>query len=112
MDPVAAGDGSPRLFVYHWVMGTRPVTTPAAGSKCLPLAFRGCSSPLVMCRSLDAIAHFGGAWWVGYQGEWIGNFPDVLVEQSGLHERRPSAVVWRGGCRADAPQPDGQRTLC
>jgi hypothetical protein len=76
VDRSTFGDEETHLFVYHWVDG-------------IPTCY-GCDfvqySKTVAPGAILAegaykqfgIQHFSGAWWIAYDSEWIGSFPDKL----------------------------------
>jgi hypothetical protein len=76
VDRSTFGDEETHLFVYHWVDG-------------IPTCY-GCDfvqySKTVQPGAILAeggykqfgIQHFNGAWWIAYDSEWIGSFPDKL----------------------------------
>ncbi len=81
VDPgVNGGDGAnPHLFVYHWVNGVGrgynccgfvQTSSTVAPGMTLPVA-----GPPVAHRF--TIEQFEGRWWVRYDSEWVGYFPDA-----------------------------------
>jgi hypothetical protein len=70
------GDDDPHLFVYHWVNGKE-----TCYNGCGFMLAKGASiqpgSTLAQGTAKDfGIQHLGGYWWIAYDSEWIGGFPD------------------------------------
>ncbi|HEY0754517.1 MAG TPA: neprosin family prolyl endopeptidase [Ktedonobacteraceae bacterium] len=84
VDPAINHDARPHLFVFYWVDGnqkcyntTCPGFVPVAGAAFKP------GDPVAVDSSSDTthqyfIQFVNGDWWVGYQGQWIGDFPGSL----------------------------------
>jgi len=107
VDRAVNGDGNPHLFVYHWVNG-------------LPTCYNGCGWVQVSTQRYPGMAvagagatapqsyrikHTAGAWWVGYQGEWIGYFPDALWTRKGATFTSAGLFQWFGEVAATTPMP-------
>lgn len=79
VDPTTFGDADnpqPHLFVYHWVNGQE---------SCYGCGFVPLLSSSVKVGSIPAagarffgLMHANGAWWIAYDTEYIGSFPDSL----------------------------------
>jgi hypothetical protein len=76
VDRSTFGDAETHLFVYHWVDG-QPT--------CYGCDFVQYSKTVTPGAILAegaykqfGIQHFNGAWWIAYDSEWIGSFPDKL----------------------------------
>jgi len=86
------GDDNPRLFVHHWVQGQAT-------------CYNGCGwvqhsddlrpgMPLAVGpERLFVIQHYIDRWWVAYDTEWIGYFPDSLWNGVFTHT---DEVKWYG----------------
>jgi len=75
---VNSGDNSTHLFVYHWVNGA-----PTCYNACGFVPYAGASIAPGAALAVDVskqfgIQHYNGAWWIAYDTEWIGSFPDSL----------------------------------
>jgi hypothetical protein len=74
---VDAADGpDPRLFVFSWVDGVPQCYNacgykPATGAPIVP----GAVLPTGQLKNFG-IQHINGAWWIAYDTDWIGMFPD------------------------------------
>jgi hypothetical protein len=77
VDPGVGGDDFPRLFVYHWVNGQQTCYNGCGFQQYSTDIWPGMSLP-IGSRYFFAIQHYIGNWWVGFDNEWIGYFPDSL----------------------------------
>jgi Neprosin len=76
VDRLINGDDEPHLFVFNWVdNGPKCYNecgfTPAKGASIKP----GAALPSGVSRNFG-VQHIGDAWWIAYDTEWIGMFPD------------------------------------
>ncbi|MEU4215724.1 neprosin family prolyl endopeptidase [Actinoplanes sp. NPDC026623] len=81
------GSADPHLFVYYWVDKkaqcyncdfTSLYPTSVKPGDTLPVEPPDEEGHPVGAARRFAIQHFGGAWWIAYETEWIGYFPDSL----------------------------------
>jgi hypothetical protein len=76
VDRLTNGDSDPHLFVFNWVDGG-----PTCYNECGFIPARGASIkpgdtlPYGVTKNFG-IQHLNGAWWIAYDSEWIGAFPD------------------------------------
>ncbi|GAB1640523.1 neprosin family prolyl endopeptidase [Krasilnikovia sp. MM14-A1259] len=73
------GDLNPHLFVYQWKDGQ-----PGCYNGCgfVPYgtgATAGMTLPVGVSKQFG-IVHNAGAWWIAYDANWVGSFPDSLWE--------------------------------
>ena len=77
VDRQVNGDDDPHLFVYHWKdrkpgcyngCGFVPYGTTAKPGDTLPTG----------AQKRFGIQHSGTVWWIAYNSEWIGYFPDSI----------------------------------
>ena len=77
MDRGLNGDDDPHLFVFHWIDGVRtcynacgfvPFNEPGYSA--------GMKLPVTTTPTQFNILHHGAEWRVGYNGHWVGAFPD------------------------------------
>jgi len=92
VDRVVNGDNDPHLFVYHWVNGARS-------------CYNGCGFQQVSTsvKPGDTLANgtakrFGieyrlNAWWISFDSEWIGYFPEKLWNDQGVASFKQSGIV-------------------
>ena len=87
VDRKTFGDDQTHLFVYHWVDGKESCYN------CDFVPYSKAEAKVGMVLAKDPSKLFGiernnGAWWIAYDTEWIGSFPDKLwngsFTQSGL----------------------------
>jgi hypothetical protein len=91
VDRVVNGDDDPHLFVYHWVNR-------------VPSCYNGCgfvqySKNIKPGDTLSydvtkkfGIQYFNGAWWIAFDSEWIGYFPEQLWNDEGIKFSRSGLV--------------------
>ncbi len=95
------GDDSPHLFVFSWV-------------NLVPNCYNGCGyiqySPSVypgMTVANDGSQHFFGIeyyqgnWWLNYDGEWFGYFPESIWNNSGVTFNQVGLTQWFGEVSAN-----------
>jgi hypothetical protein len=71
------GDDEPHLFVYHWVDRKQSCYNGCGFVQFSANVKPGSALPVGTARRFG-IQHFGGSWWVMYDNEWIGYFPDSI----------------------------------
>jgi hypothetical protein len=71
------GSAEPHLFVYHWVDRKESCYNGCGFVQHSPNIKPGDPLP-VGAEKRFAIQHFGTSWWIAYDDEWIGYFPDDL----------------------------------
>jgi neprosin-like protein len=80
-DMATYGDNNVHLFVYHWVNG---VDTCYDGCGYVDYAtntttYAGMSlEGVLQTDKIFAIERTANAWWLGYDGQWIGSMPDTI----------------------------------
>src|SRR6516162_3792920 len=71
------GDLLPHLFVYHWVDGAQ-----TCYNGCGFVRYSGSVVPGEVLpagtRKAFTIMHYQGNWWIAYDGNWFGYYPDSL----------------------------------
>jgi hypothetical protein len=72
------GDSDTHLFVYHWVNGK-----PTCYNACDFVPYSGATVKAGATLAVDVTKPFGiqyssGNWWIAYDSEWIGSFPDKI----------------------------------
>lgn len=103
VDRALFGDDYPHLFVFHWVDGE-------------PTCYNGCGFvpgndpgyavgmrlPTSTTPVQFSILHRGSEWLLGYNGHWVGSFPDSLW---GNRFKVGAAVQWFGEVASETPTP-------
>jgi Neprosin len=104
VDRVVNGDDDPHLFVFHWV--NRKAT-----------CYNGCgfvsySKNVTAGATLSydvtkkfGIQYFNGAWWIAYDTEWIGFFPEALWNAEGVKFNRSGLVQVFGEVASTTAKP-------
>jgi hypothetical protein len=76
VDRSTFGDEETHLFVYHWVDGI-PTCYGCDFVQYSKTVQPGAILPEGAYKQFG-VQHFNGAWWIAYDSEWIGSFPDKL----------------------------------
>jgi hypothetical protein len=92
VDPSVNGDTDPHLFVFHWRDG-KPQCYNACGFVQYSKTVKPGDTLPANTQKRFGIQHSGGVWWVAYNSEWIGHFPDSLW---GGKYTKAGAVQWFG----------------
>ena len=77
VDPVLFNDNETHLFVYHWVNGQET----CYNCNFVPYSRASVKPGDILAEGsykLFGVQHYNGAWWIAYDTEWIGSFPDSL----------------------------------
>jgi Neprosin len=77
VDRTVNGDDDPHLFVYHWVDRVPSCYNACGWVQYSKTTTPGDTMPKDVTRRFG-IQHANGGWWVAYDTEWIGYFPDAL----------------------------------
>ncbi len=89
VDRTVNGDADPHLFVYHWVDRTESCYNACGWRQYSSTTKPGDTLPQGVSKRFG-IMHYNNAWWVVYDTEWIGYFPDDLwggrYTRSGLQQ--------------------------
>jgi hypothetical protein len=80
VDPSFEGDGDslPHLFVFHWVDGNPTCYDGCGWEQVSQSRYPGMVVALTREPQEVIYRYFNSAWWVWYQSEWIGFFPESL----------------------------------
>ncbi|WP_412748142.1 neprosin family prolyl endopeptidase [Krasilnikovia sp. M28-CT-15] len=77
VDRTVNGDSDPHLFVYHWV-NRKETCYNACGFVQYSQTVKPGDTLPDNANKKFGIQHFNDAWWVAYDTEWLGYFPDSL----------------------------------
>lgn len=104
VDRVVNGDDDPHLFVYRWVNRA-------------PSCYNGCGF-VQYSRNIKpgdtlaygvgkrfGIQYAGGAWWIAFDSEWIGYFPEQLWLDAGVSFNRSGLIQTFGEVAAASERP-------
>ncbi|MGA5300878.1 neprosin family prolyl endopeptidase [Nucisporomicrobium flavum] len=95
------GDSDPHLFVYYW-KDRVPSCYNACGFTMYSSSVKPGDTLPVGATKRFGIQHFDGVWWIAYDSEWIGYFPDSLW--NGTYTRA-GLTQWFGEVAASTNQP-------
>ncbi|GAA1590509.1 neprosin family prolyl endopeptidase [Actinoplanes couchii] len=96
------GDEDPHLFVYHWADG-KPGCYNGCGFVQYSANIKpGATLPQDTMKKVG-IQYNAGGWWVAYESEWVGYFPDKLWATSGF--TKSGNVQMFGEVAAASPKP-------
>ncbi|OJF10118.1 hypothetical protein BG844_33965 [Couchioplanes caeruleus subsp. caeruleus] len=93
VDRKVNGDDDPHLFVFHWKDG-KPTCYNACGFEVYSQATikPGATLPTGVQKRFG-VQRSGAAWWIAYDSEWVGYFPDKLWNGTFT---RAGATQWFG----------------
>ncbi|OJF12580.1 hypothetical protein BG844_20050 [Couchioplanes caeruleus subsp. caeruleus] len=102
VDRQVNGDDDPHLFVYYW-KNREPSCYNACGFEVYGNASikPGDTLPTGVQKRFG-IQHSGGVWWIAYDSEWIGYFPDWLWDGT---YTRGGLTQWFGEVAASTDRP-------
>jgi Neprosin len=109
VDRNANGDDDPHIFVYHWIDGKQTCYNGCGFAPYSDSVKPGDTLPADTSKRFG-IQHSGGNWWLAYDTEWVGSFPD---SQWGGRFTRGAQAQWFGEVAASSSRPctemgDGQ----
>ncbi|HEX9999644.1 MAG TPA: neprosin family prolyl endopeptidase [Actinoplanes sp.] len=104
VDRVVNGDDDPHLFVYHWVNRTSSCYN-SCGFVPYSLNVTAGSTLSYDVTKKFGIQYFQGAWWIAFDSEWIGFFPEALWNLSGVTFNRSGLVQVFGEVAATSSSP-------
>jgi len=99
-----AKDTNTHLFVFHWINRSLACST-SCGATCYNACgyvqysstiYPGMTVAVTQVPQKYAIMHYEGNWWLWYQDQWIGYFPDSLWSSKGITFNKASVVQWFG----------------
>jgi Neprosin len=95
------GDEDPHLFVYHWVDGKETCYNACGFRQYSKAAIAGDTLPVGVAKRFG-IQYFNGAWWIAYDSEWVGYFPDSLWTTT---FNRSGLIQWFGEVASSSSKP-------
>jgi hypothetical protein len=110
VDRLVNGDSDPHLFVYHWINNEGT-------------CYNGCgfvqySKTIKPGDTLaqDASKKFGiqyanGAWWIAFDTEWVGYFPEQQWNDAGVKFNKTGLIQIFGEVAATSPTPCGRTDM-
>ena len=94
-------DEDPHLFVYHWVDGKETCYNACGWRQYSSTVVPGDTLPTGVAKRFG-IQYYQGAWWVAYDSEWVGYFPDRLW---GGDFTRSGLIQWFGEVASTKAEP-------
>ncbi|MFI7602683.1 neprosin family prolyl endopeptidase [Actinoplanes sp. NPDC049681] len=101
VDRTVNGDDDPHLFVYYW-KDRQPSCYNACGFEMYSKTVKPGDTLPTGSQKRFGIQHSGGVWWIAYDSEWIGYFPDKLW--NGTYTRA-GLTQWFGEVAASSAAP-------
>jgi len=101
VDRAVNGDDDPHLFVYYW-KDREPSCYNACGFEVYSRTIKPGDTLPTGGQKRFGIQHFDGVWWIAYDSEWIGYFPDRLWNHQ---YTRGGLTQWFGEVAAASPHP-------
>lgn len=95
VDRAVNGDDDPHLFVYHWV-NRKPSCYNGCGFESYGGNVKPGDTLQYDVAKKFGIQYFNQAWWIAYDSEWIGFFPDTLWSKEGVTFNRSGLVQMFG----------------
>ncbi|GAA0473204.1 hypothetical protein Ade02nite_86650 [Paractinoplanes deccanensis] len=91
VDRLVNGDDDPHLFVYHWV-DKQPSCYNGCGFVPYSKNIKpGDTLPQDVSKKFG-IQYFKNAWWIAYDTEWVGYFPETLWNDKGISFNRSGLI--------------------
>jgi hypothetical protein len=104
IDRVVNGDDDPHLFVYHWVNRV-PTCYNGCGFEQYSKNVKPGDTLTYDVTKKFGIQYFNGAWWIAFDSEWIGYFPEKLWNDQGVKFSRTGLVQVFGEVAASSDKP-------
>jgi hypothetical protein len=104
VDRVVNGDDDPHLFVFHWV-NRKPACYNGCGFVPYSKTVTAGATLTYDVTKKFGIQYFNGAWWVAYDSEWIGYYPEQLWNDQGIKFNRSGLVQIFGEVAAASESP-------
>jgi hypothetical protein len=83
VDRSVNGDEDPHLFVYHWINNKSTCYNACGFVQFSPNVKPGDTLNYGAIKKFG-IQYFNGSWWVAFDSEWIGYFPEQLWNDQGV----------------------------
>ena len=83
VDPSVNGDTDPHLFVYHWINGAETCYNACGFVQSSATVKPGATLTYGVAKRFG-IQFSAGAWWISFDSEFIGSFPETLWTSQGV----------------------------
>ncbi|WP_250002338.1 neprosin family prolyl endopeptidase [Actinoplanes sp. M2I2] len=104
VDRVVNGDDDPHLFVFHWVNDVPKCYNDCGFVQVSPNIKPGATLTYGVTKKFG-IQYFNNAWWVAYDTEWVGFFPEKIWNDAGVQFDRSGYVQVFGEIAAAQSKP-------
>lgn len=104
VDRVVNGDDDPHLFVFHWVNRKATCYNGCGFQSYSKNVTAGATLAYDVTKKFG-IQYFNGAWWIAYDTEWIGYFPEALWNDEGVKFSRSGLVQVFGEVASTTAKP-------
>jgi hypothetical protein len=104
VDRVVNGDDDPHLFVFHWI-NRKPTCYNACGFVPYSKNVTAGATLTYDVTKKFGIQYFNNAWWIAYDTEWIGYFPEALWNDEGIKFSRSGLVQVFGEVASTTTKP-------
>ncbi|MEV4639528.1 neprosin family prolyl endopeptidase [Actinoplanes sp. NPDC049548] len=78
VDRKVNGDDDPHLFVYYWKDKKKSCYNSCGFEPYSEASIKPGDTLPIGVQKRFGVKHSGGAWWIAYDSEWVGSFPDSL----------------------------------
>ncbi|WP_250029062.1 neprosin family prolyl endopeptidase [Paractinoplanes maris] len=104
VDRLVNGDDDPHLFVFHWV-NDEPTCYNTCGFQQVSTSVKPGDTLTYGVTKKFGIQYFKDAWWVAYDSEWVGYFPEKIWNDQGITFNRSGFVQVFGEVAATRAKP-------
>ena len=104
VDRVVNGDDDPHLFVYHWVNRETSCYNGCGFKQYSSNLKPGDTLPYDVTKKFG-VQYYAGNWWVAFDSEWIGYFPEALWNAKSVKFSRSGLVQIFGEVAAQTETP-------
>jgi hypothetical protein len=106
VDRVVNGDDDPHLFVYHWVNKQESCYNGCGYVQYSKNVKPGDTLAPDSTKKFG-IQYFNGSWWVAFDSEWIGYFPELIWNEQGVKFNRSGLIQVFGEVASSRAEPCG-----
>jgi hypothetical protein len=105
VDRVTNNDDDPHLFVYHWVNGKGSCYNNCGFVRYDKSTVKPGDTLAPGTARKFGIQHTNGGWWIAFDSEWLGYFPDSIWESQGIKFVQTEAIQTFGEVAATSETP-------
>ena len=104
VDRAVNGDDDPHLFVFHWV-NNEPGCYNGCGFVQYSKTIKPGDTLAYGVAKKFGIQYYNGSWWVAFDTEWVGSFPESLWNDQGVKFSRSGLIQVFGEVAAATDHP-------